>query len=557
MARVLLVNFAGCPCTYSSLIPDNGLAALAGVLKDASHPVRIIDFGTPDTLGRLFPPAARSLLAPLARRLFDEHLPPRPRDLLVLSAAHHLVQAHSRRAIHHIADEVADHVRQFRADLVGLKLWNGDGLTASALIARRIKQTSPNVVVFGGGPQVDWFGRHVLDRYPAFDGLARGDGELAIAPLAEYAERKRPLNDVPNVIHRSGETAPAPVDDLDGLPLPCYEDAEYPAAHGAGQLRFVVIDESRGCPCSCAFCIHPVKSGGRWLVKSAPRVVHEIIRARSILGARRFVYAGSNTPARAADANAAALIDAATQVEYACFGHARSMRSADFPLLRRSGCRVIFYGVESGDQRLLDRSFHKLVRVEDLRDVLARTKAAGITTIASIIFPAPGEDEASERATTALLLALRPDAVPVQFPGLIPGSDWWNRPGDFGFRLTRRGRRLWAYALGYKIKLLFPPRLWRPLPYRIDGQSCRRVAARTELFCRKLEAAGLTTGLGHDLALMAHALNMPLRDFRDRSRRDFFTGDVDAVREIVQRVNAAPVATLAPAAPRRKEVAAP
>jgi hypothetical protein len=549
MARVILVTFPGYPYTYSSLMPDNGMAALAGCLADAGHAVRVLDFGTVDTMRRLFPSAAGRLLRPVARRIFEEGKPPRTRDLVRVTLADLMIERHKRAVFRAVADEVAAASRAFGANLVGLKLWNGDGFAGSIEIARRVKEVSPATCVFGGGPQVDWFGRHILDHTDAFDGLARGDGEVVVAALAEYADGRRELTDVPNLLHRGGTTDEARVESLDDLPMPCYEEDVYPAPHSGGQIRFVVLDESRGCPGQCAFCIHPQKSGGGWLVKSPQRVVHEMARARAVFGARRVVYAGSNTPSRAANANAAAVLDAGLGVEYACFGHVKGMKHADFALLRRSGCRSIFFGVESGDPRLLRDTFHKGTRPEEIRTVLGRAKAAEISTLASIIFPAPGEDADSERRTRDLLRTVRPDAVPVQFPGVIPGSEWWHHPGKFGFEMTMPERKLWAYVLTYKIKLLFPPRFWRPLPYRIDGQSYKQFSSRTEQFVRDLERDGTVTGMGHDLVLMAHATDLSLREFRDRTRRDFFTGDADAAQEMVDRINARPVAAPRPVAP--------
>jgi radical SAM superfamily enzyme YgiQ (UPF0313 family) len=541
MARVILVNFPGYPYTYSSLLPDNGLAALAGVLWNEGHAVKIIDFGTTESVRRLFPNSARKLLAPVGRRIFQMGLPARTRDLAKVCAADWLIERHKRKAFRQIADEVADEAKRFGANLVGFKLWNGDGLTGSIAIANRVKEVNPEAHIFGGGPHVDWFGRHILDYAPVFDGLAHHDGEVMINQLAEYADGHRALSDVPNLVCRDGETPVACVDSLDDLPMPCYEEEVYPTPHDGSQIRIVVLDESRGCPGKCAFCIHPKKSGGRWLIKSPDRVVHEMVRAGAVLGAERFVYAGSNTPSKAANANAARILEAGLNTEYACFGHVKGMHHTDFDLMRRSGCRAVFFGVESADERLLRDTFKKGTKPEEIREVLQRAGDAGISTLASIIFPAPGENAESERNTRELLLSVRPDAVPVQFPGVIPGSEWWSHPEKFGFQMTQTQKKLWSYSLTYKIKLLFPPRFWKPLPYQIDGQSYREFAARTEAFVGELEDNGIVTGMGHDLALMAHAVGMTLRDFRDQTRMDFFTGDFEAARDMVTRINRAPV----------------
>ena len=70
MSKVLLVSFAGYPYTPSSLMPDNGLASLAGSLLEAGHEVRILDYGAVATAGRLFPEALSRRVRPLAEKLF-------------------------------------------------------------------------------------------------------------------------------------------------------------------------------------------------------------------------------------------------------------------------------------------------------------------------------------------------------------------------------------------------------------------------------------------------------------------------------------------------------
>jgi hypothetical protein len=223
------------------------------------------------------------------------------------------------------------------------------------------------------------------------------------------------------------------------------------------------------------------------------------------------------------------------------------MRQADFELLKRSGCQAIFYGVESASLRLLKDSLNKNADPELMRQVLSATKAAGIAAIASVIYPCPGEDEASRRATLEFLKEVRPDSVPVTIPGLIPGTTWAREPERFGFAFPE-SEALWRRAMTYQIKLLFPPAYWDPLPYTLEGKNSREFFAESAAFTKEIEAAGLLTDVAHELFLMSGLLGMEPRAFRDEARALFLSGDAERIADMVSAINAAcrPVRQAAP-----------
>ncbi len=547
MARGILVSIAGYPYTPSSLMPDNGLASLAGALVEAGHEVRVLDYGTVDMIEKYVPPPLHRKL----KRIWEAASTGSRSPLLIprLMRAGRLSSKALARTLALVADVISAEIEAVGADFVGFKLWNGDGFSSSAKLARGLRRRHPRLKIIGGGSQVDWFEECIFDYTDAFDVLARGEGETTIVMLAEWAAGARPLDGIPNILYRgeAGElvkTPIAPVADLDSLPLPSYDAAHYPSLAGDRHLKMVTIDESRGCPNDCNFCIHPRKSSRRWRIKSPARLVAEMRKAIEQLGADTFIYAGSNTPSKAAVANARAMIDAGLAVRYAGFGHAKGMKKADFEVLARSGCRALFYGVESGSQRILDESLNKGTRVEEIRDILLRTKEAGIYTIGSVIYPAPFEDEASRKETMDLLLATRPDSVPVQFPGLIPGCNWDREPGRFGFEIPKGREAAMRYGLTYKIKLIYPPRFWKPLPYLLNGLNSRQLFEETGKFARELNDAGITTNVAHDMVLMADKLSMSPEEFHKEAMRLFYTGDAAAIRAMVEKMNSTPASSL-------------
>lgn len=72
MAKALLVSYPGYPYTPSSLLPDNGLANLAGALIEAGHEVLVLAYGTVDTMRRLFPQPLRPKLCEVYNQVRSE-----------------------------------------------------------------------------------------------------------------------------------------------------------------------------------------------------------------------------------------------------------------------------------------------------------------------------------------------------------------------------------------------------------------------------------------------------------------------------------------------------
>jgi len=542
MGRVMLISFAGYPYTPSSLMPDNGLASLAGCLKAEDHTVRIADYGTIDTAAKLFPGRLRKLVSPVARAMFLEN-----RELSWLERLRFIwagteLEKHQARARRSIAHSIAERVAEFKPDVTGLKLWNGDGFSGSLRIASSIRKTMPNTFIVAGGPHVDYFGRHILNYTDVFDALLAGEGETALPRLVQKVSEGKNWQDIGGLIYRHNgqikRNPCSPPQQLDECALPTYNPDVYPALRGDQKIKIGIVDESRGCPNRCAFCIHPIKSGGKWRLKSPARIVREMRRIMNQLNTRYFIYSGSNTPAKTAVATAERILREGLDVRYGCFGHFKGIGPADFELLYKSGCRAIFYGLESASPRILRDAFNKPIDVKKAEEVIRQTKEAGIKAITSIIYPAPGEDKKSRRQTLEFLRKVKPDSVPITIPGMIPGTSWEQNPEKYGFR-KENVSDFWRRALTYKIKLLYPPTMWDPLPYTLNGKSSKELFEECQSFGDEIKQAGITTNVPHEMALMAEALpgKTDLTAFRDRARSAFFSGDIGAISRLTQRIN--------------------
>ena len=545
LERWLLVNYAGYPFAPNSLMSDNGLANLAGALAARGRAVEILDYCTVETLRRFTSPALTRRLV----RAWDNVRGGTGRGvgaawrklnaLVRLQACERARQRLQEQALAALGQELVAQVREHGITAVGFKLWNGDGLEGAVQLAGVIRRVCPGVRVFGGGPMVDFFMEGLLGPAAPFDALVYGEGEETIQQLAEMGAVATSFGEIPNLLYRKDgrvlRTGERIIEDLDGLPLPLYAPEVYPALRGDDKIKIVVVDESRGCANQCAFCVHPMKSHRRLRLKSIPRLMQEIEQLDRAFGYRTFRFAGSCTPYGLLNAFAAEAVRRQRPLVYASFAHLRNTGEADFGLLRQSGCVALFFGIESGCQRLLDR-MRKGVRADTVAETFRRANAAGIFTVGSLIYPAPGEDAASRQETLDLIAAAHPGSVALQPPVVAPRTDWFDHAADYG--IAFRDRDAYVQALmRWKAKLLLPTALWRPLAVTVDGKPYKRVLKETAEFGRQLSALGVLTSVSDDAYLMSVRAGTEIRAFRDDTLRAFFTGDVDAISQVVVRIN--------------------
>ncbi|HUH95913.1 MAG TPA: RiPP maturation radical SAM C-methyltransferase [Anaerolineales bacterium] len=161
---------------------------------------------------------------------------------------------------------------------------------ASLALARRLKERYPHLVIMFGGANCDGEMGPALHRlFPFIDYVCVGEGDLNFPVLVRRILDGAPVGDIPGIIRREGgQSVPpsrpsAPVEDMDALPFPVYEDyiAE---VHDRNLLEAIqprlFLETSRGCwwgeKQHCIFC-GLNGSTMQYRSKSAGRVIDELL----------------------------------------------------------------------------------------------------------------------------------------------------------------------------------------------------------------------------------------------------------------------------------------
>ncbi len=284
--------------------------------------------------------------------------------------------------------------------------------------------------------------------------------------------------------------------DLDDLPLPRHDLLplrRYRAPLVGGPYAFVVT--SRGCPAGCRFCIKHVSYGQTVRFRSPYSVLDELAVLVG-LGVRRVhMYADLFTVNRDQVMGICeGILERGLPIRWTCNSRVDFVDPDMLAAMRRSGCWMISWGIESGDERML-RRMHKGTTLERVEQALRWAHDAGIKNWGYFIIGLPGETEESIRRTISLSKRLPLDLALFHIAAPHPGTPFyqevvengWFRPGaawesvdmdrstvlDYPNlkaedleRWARRAFREWALRPGpllTYVRLLFgAPALWRP-----------------------------------------------------------------------------------------------
>lgn len=271
----------------------------------------------------------------------------------------------------------------------------------AAQYAKLAKEVLPNVKILLGGHHVTFLPKQSLQLAPEVDFIIRGEGDYTVNNVVNALETNEPnFSEIKGISYRENGTirnnpdAPL-IENLDEIPWPARHFFPNQAYHFFGSnLKGTSMVSSRGCNQNCQFCSITKFYHHRWRKRSAKDVINEMSYINdkykaTIIGfmddcfalEKRRVHEMCNE------------MHAQGLVGKVCWGSALRVETLNFEILkkmRKAGCAMLFFGVESGDQAILD-NVHKGITIRKVEDIFKYAKKLGLNTIASLAFGFPGD----------------------------------------------------------------------------------------------------------------------------------------------------------------------
>ncbi|MEZ5002439.1 MAG: radical SAM protein [Chitinophagales bacterium] len=286
----------------------------------------------------------------------------------------------------------------------------------------KIKVIFPDIklIVFGHYPTQ--FPQEVLLKSNA-DFIILGEPEVIYSALQDALDGKIDTTEVKGIVYKNdegiliqGEDKRIP--DPNILPRPAYDLLPKMAYYEPMLPRpFSMIQTARGCPYQCTYCVKSF--GSKLTIQSPERVVEEIEYLVAIHGIKslRFIDDTFTIQRQRVIEICKLLVERNIHIQWACLSRTDNLTDEMLGWMKRSGCKRIYFGLESGSQRILDL-YKKKVDVEEAVESLLLCRKHGIETSGFFMSGYPEENESDFEQTVDF--AIRSKLTFASFNPLTP-----------------------------------------------------------------------------------------------------------------------------------------
>jgi len=290
-----------------------------------------------------------------------------------------------------------------------------------------------------GGPHFTSMPEKVI-KEECFDFGIVGEGEETIVELCNALDNKKSLSEIKGLIWKDNGNITVNekrelIEDLDKLPFPAlhlYPDLKKytPMPGGYKNLPFAHMITSRGCPYQCIYCDRSV-FGNKFRSQSPERVVKEIewlVKEYSVKEIKFYDDTFTMDMERVSKM-CDLIVEKGIKISWSCSTRVDRVSKELLSKMKKAGCWQIDYGLESGDQRILN-IMKKGITLEQSRNAAEWTKENGIRLRAFIIFGMPGETNESIRNTIDFVKELKVDVVAFYALMVYPGNELYDMVKD-------------------------------------------------------------------------------------------------------------------------------
>ncbi|HLG13552.1 MAG TPA: radical SAM protein [Blastocatellia bacterium] len=329
-------------------------------------------------------------------------------DLLSRELAERICAPFSR-----FVDERLCHDPQFAdTECFGISIIYDHQLCYALHLARALKRRWPEKKVIFGGTSISQLYKYLKDKsqmkrfFDHCDAIVVGEGETAICEIADCASDSLLDRRIPNTITynptRDELRFPQQIhyENVNELGPPSYD---YRWELYLSPERGINYAPTRGCYWNrCTFCDYGLNTDSPtspWRERKIERVVEDIRRTKEVHGARYVYFAVDVMAPGYIERLSDAIIDSGLDIRWASELRMEKIFSPErCEKMIKSGCVCISFGMESGNQRILDL-IDKGTKVSHMAETMKNFASAGVAVQLMAFTDFPTETPAEKNET--------------------------------------------------------------------------------------------------------------------------------------------------------------
>lgn len=301
----------------------------------------------------------------------------------------HEVKIIDSNVLNYTLKDVEREMRNFNPDIVGITSVT-PSIYEAYKVAEITKKVNEDCTVILGGPHATFTPRQTLKECKYIDIIVRGEGEETTKDLVEDIEKGAPLNEIKGITFREKDeivdTEPRPIiKNIDDIPFPSI-DLLPMHLYQANGIKYTTMLTSRGCPFKCSFCSSSRLFGGQWRGRSPENVLEEIKTVYERYGIRNieFIDDTFTLNQERAEKICDGIIKEGLDISWGASSRVDTLSEKLVEKMKKAGCWIIFLGIESGSQKILD-AIGKRITLEQAKKAVKILKDAGIQVLGSFI----------------------------------------------------------------------------------------------------------------------------------------------------------------------------
>lgn len=337
-------------------------------------------------------------------------------------------------------EDFKDKVKEYAPDYILTNVISST-LTNDMKVAGVAKEL--NAVVIAVGPHVTALPKQSLKDFPDIDYLILHEAEDTVLELIQTLEKKdKDLSEVKGIAFRKDNELIVTPDrefvDLNKLPIPLHDLLpidKYNLPY-VGK-RYTFLTTSRGCPYRCTFCRSPIVWNNTVRSRSVESIMKELEKLHELKIKNFLVHSDVFTINKEiAIELCKKMIEKGWKFRWICNSRVNTVDEELLSWMKKAGCWMINYGIESASQKVLD-NVKKQITIEQIKNAVYLTKKVGIKVWGYFIIGLPGENWQTIDKNIKLAKELPLDLVNFAVGAPYPGTEFFRLADEKGWLTTK------------------------------------------------------------------------------------------------------------------------